>query len=53
MAIKLTLEEMMFDAWTHMLYIAVPTVRVRTEPALRLVRATRELLSAPDSACSL
>lgn len=35
---------MMFEVWTAMLYIAEPTVRVRTEPALRLVMAT-DLLS--------
>ena len=31
---------MMFDVCTHMLYSADPTVRVRTDPALRLVIAT-------------
>ena len=37
---KHTLEDMIFEVWTHMLYNAEPTVRVRTEPALRLVIAT-------------
>lgn len=37
---RLTFEEMMFDVCTHMLYRALPTVLVRTEPAFRLVMAT-------------
>ena len=37
---RLTLEEMMFEVCTHILYSAEPTVRVLTEPALRLVMAT-------------
>lgn len=36
----LTFEETMLLAWTNMLYSAVPTVLVRTEPALRLTEAT-------------
>ena len=32
--------DMMLPVWTHMLYSAAPTVRVRTDPALRLVNAT-------------
>lgn len=35
-----TFDEMMLLAWTNMLNSAVPTVRVRTEPALRLTEAT-------------
>lgn len=38
---RLTFDEMMFEVCTHMLYRAVPTVLVRTEPAFRLVMATR------------
>lgn len=37
---KLTLEEIIFEVCTHILYNAEPTVRVLTEPALRLVIAT-------------
>ena len=37
---RLTLDEITFEAWTHILYSADPTARVRTEPALRLVIAT-------------
>lgn len=36
----LTLEAKTLEVCTHMLYNADPTVRVRTEPALRLVIAT-------------
>ena len=36
----LTFEPMMLDACTDMLYNAVATVLVLTEPALRLVMAT-------------
>ena len=36
----LTFAAMMFDDCTPILYNAVPTVRVRTEPALRDVMAT-------------
>lgn len=36
----LTFDETMLLAWTNMLYRAVPTVLVRTEPALRLTEAT-------------
>ena len=41
----LTLEEMIFDVCTVILYSALPTVRVRTEPAFRLVMATERFLS--------
>ena len=40
-----TLDEMMLLACTHMLYSALPTVRVRTEPALREVIATADGVS--------
>ena len=36
----LTFDAMILDVCTLMLYSAEPTVRVRTEPALRLVIAT-------------
>ena len=38
--IEHTLDDTMLDSCTNMLYSAEPTVRVRTEPALRLVMAT-------------
>lgn len=40
---QLTLDEMMLLACTHMLYRALPTVLVRTEPAFREVIATFEI----------
>lgn len=40
----LTFEEIIELAWQIMLYRALPTVRVRTVPALRDVRLTEDLL---------
>lgn len=37
----LTLEAMMEPAWQIMLYTALPTVRVRTEPAFREIKLTK------------
>ena len=42
---RLTLDEMIFEVCTHILYSAEPTVRVLTEPALRLVMATATISS--------
>lgn len=37
----LTLEAMIEPAWQIMLYTALPTVRVRTEPAFREIKLTK------------